>query len=119
MTLRVKDIAQAKEFYTKSLRPLGYAIAKEFMEWKVVGMGTGENVDFWIIEKPDAVGGEHFAFQAEDRETVDAFHKAALAAGGKDNGGPGIRKEYSPSYYGAFVFDADGNNVEVVCHKPE
>jgi catechol 2,3-dioxygenase-like lactoylglutathione lyase family enzyme len=84
-----------------------------------VGGFGGDSPFFWIAKRdrgPDS--GVHVAFTAEDRETVDAFHAAALGAGGNDNGGPGTREIYHPNYYGAFVLDPDGNNVEAVCHTP-
>jgi len=116
LTLRVSDFEKGKEFYKKVLAPLGYAVLLEFPE--VVGMGVGKKADFWIGPGEPRPGGTHFAFATEDRAQVDAFHAAALAAGATDNGKPGLRP-YHPSYYGAFVKDADGNNVEAVCHKRE
>ena len=81
--------------------------------------GFGDDFPFfWIAQRgvgPDS--GTHVAFRVEDRATVDAFHEAALAAGGRDNGGPGVREIYHPHYYGAFVLDPDGNNIEAVCHR--
>ena len=89
-----------------------------FDEWKAAGFGVGEKPTFWISEREPFGTGTHVAFQTEDRDTVDAFHAAALAAGGTDNGAPGVREVYDPHYYGAYVLDADGNNVEAVCHRP-
>ena len=85
------------------------------------GMGESDGKPyFWINEqRQPATTNVHVAFAAPDRATVDAFHEAALAAGGTDNGGPGIREIYHPSYYGAFVLDPDGNNIEACCHRPE
>jgi catechol 2,3-dioxygenase-like lactoylglutathione lyase family enzyme len=83
-----------------------------------VGFGESAKPDFWI-RQGEVGAAVHVAFASEDRATVDAFHEAAMAAGGRDNGGPGLRPEYHPSYYGAFVFDPDGNNIEAVCHGPE
>ncbi len=82
------------------------------------GFGRWGKPDFWISQGEPGQAF-HIAFAADDRTTVDAFHEAAIAAGGRDNGGPGLRPEYHPSYYGAFVFDPDGNNIEAVCHMPE
>ncbi|KAL4987479.1 Glyoxalase/Bleomycin resistance protein/Dihydroxybiphenyl dioxygenase [Aspergillus falconensis] len=104
------------EFYLKALAPLNY---KEIM--RVPGaVGPGDQApDFWISEtKSGSPQGLHFAFAADDRKTVDAFHEAALVAGGKCNGKPGLRTEYHPNYYAAFIIDPRGNNVEIVCHLP-
>lgn len=121
--IRVKDYPKAKAFYQAALAPLGYEIILEFTEkddidYQGAGFGIGRKPDFWIGKgKPN--GPIHVAFSAADRKTVgDAFHAAGLAAGGTDNGPPGVRKEYHPMYYGAFVVDPDGNNIEAVCHKP-
>jgi len=116
-TLKVRDIGRSKEFYARALAPLGYAVEMEYQGG--CGLGVAGKPDLWLSQDPDAVRPMHFAFQAADRKSVDAFHAAAMAAGGKDNGPPGIRKDYHPTYYGAFVLDADGHNVEAVCHKPE
>ncbi|KAL4813522.1 Glyoxalase/Bleomycin resistance protein/Dihydroxybiphenyl dioxygenase [Aspergillus spinulosporus] len=104
------------EFYLKALAPLHY---KEIMRFPGA-VGLGDKVpDFWITEtKVDSPQGLHFAFAADDRKTVDAFHEAALVAGGKCNGKPGLRTEYHPNYYAAFIIDPRGNNVEIVCHLP-
>lgn len=114
ISLKVNDIAKAKEFYGKALAPLGYKITKEFPEYKVAGMTSGEgNTDFWL----DGNGcGQttHVAFGAESEEQVRAFYKAALDAGGKDNGAPGYRTDYGAGYYAAFVYDADGHNIEAM-----
>jgi catechol 2,3-dioxygenase-like lactoylglutathione lyase family enzyme len=110
----VSHYEASKAFYEKALAPLGITLLMEPVP-QVGGFG-GDFPFFWIARRergPDS--GIHVAFTAEDRETVDAFHAAALAAGGKDNGGPGVREIYHPSYYGAFVLDPDGNNVEAVC----
>ncbi|GFF34678.1 hypothetical protein IFM61606_04743 [Aspergillus udagawae] len=101
------------DWYKKALAPLNY---KEIMRVPgAVGLGS-ETPDFWIAESDEQGRGIHFAFVAPDHATVDAFHQAALAAGGKCNGAPGIRSQYHPKYYGAFVLDPLGNNVEVVDH---
>ncbi len=114
LTLKVRDIEKAKAFYTAALRPLGYAAVMEFGSH--VGFGAGKP-DFWIA--PDAdVRPTHVAFATKERPVVDAFHAAALAAGATDNGKPGVRADYHPTYYAAFVLDPDGHNIEVVCHVP-
>ncbi len=118
VTLNVGEYAAAKEFFSRSLAPLGYNVVKDFPEWKAVGLGQGGKPDFWLAEK-QPVGNQHVAVAAPSRAAVDAFYQAALAAGAKDNGAPGIRADYHPAYYAAFVFDADGNNIEAVTHKPE
>jgi len=115
--LNVKDYAASRAFYEQALEPLGYSIAMDFAQWKACGFGTDEKPIFWVAEREPFGTGTHVAFGAGDRATVDAFHAAALAAGGTDNGAPGIREGYHPAYYGAFVLDPDGNNVEAVCHR--
>jgi len=117
MTLKVTDVGRAKRFYVEALKPLGYKIIMEFPEG--VGLGVGGKPDFWIAKGEPAPKGIHIAFASPDRKTVDAFYKAAIAAGGRDNGPPGIRAHYHPNYYGAFVYDPEGNNTEAVCHRPE
>ena len=116
--LSVSDLARSREFYRRALAPLGYGVIMEFPG--AVGLGAQGKPDFWLgaatTPTPTPV---HVAFLSPDRKTVDAFHTAALAAGGKDNGGPGLRPQYHATYYGAFVLDPDGNNVEAVCHQPE
>jgi catechol 2,3-dioxygenase-like lactoylglutathione lyase family enzyme len=120
----VSDYERAKSFYARALAPLGYVLVKEVSGegtpsgFPAAGFGVGGKPDFWIggegkLEKP-----LHVAIVANDRATVDAFYKAALAAGGRDNGAPGLRPHYHPNYYAAFVLDADGHNIEAVCHKP-
>ncbi len=119
--IQISDFARAKAFYLAALAPLGYSVFREFDAGgrKGAGLASGRNPDFWIYSGSGrATAGMHIAFSAADRATVDAFHKAALAAGGADNGAPGERAHYHPGYYGAFVLDFDGHNVEVVCHLP-
>jgi catechol 2,3-dioxygenase-like lactoylglutathione lyase family enzyme len=111
----VSDIESAAAFYEQALAPLGYTKLREFPG--AVGFGEQGKPDFWVAQRGNP-GTSHVAILSPDRATVDAFHEAALAAGGKDNGGPGVREIYHPNYYGAFVLDPDGNNVEAVCHKP-
>jgi catechol 2,3-dioxygenase-like lactoylglutathione lyase family enzyme len=115
-TLKVRDIAASKPFYAKALAPLGYVIAMEYEGG--CGMGPKGKPDLWLHQDPENVRPMHFAFHTEDRKVVDAFYAAALAAGGKDNGPPGLRLDYHPNYYAAFVHDPDGHNVEAVCHAP-
>lgn len=113
--LVVRDGAVSRAFYEKALAPLGITVIMEFAPH--VGFGDHGKPYFWIT--PGAPGTPlHIAFAAEDRATVDKFYEAAVAAGGRDNGGPGPRPVYHEHYYGAFVFDPDGNNVEAVCHRP-
>jgi catechol 2,3-dioxygenase-like lactoylglutathione lyase family enzyme len=117
VSVKTADQASSRRFYEKALAPLGYEVLMEFEEGKVVGMGIGGKPDFWF-SPGESSGPVHIAFSAPDRAAVDAFHAAALAAGGSDNGAPGLRPEYHPGYYGAFVHDPDGNNVEAVFHDP-
>ena len=114
--LSVSDYRKSKSFFEGALAPLGYAVVMEF-GGTTAGLGAAGKPDFWISQGK-AGGPVHVAFSTSSRATVDAFYKAALAAGGRDNGKPGLRPEYHPSYYGAFVLDPDGNNVEAVCHQP-
>jgi len=114
--LAVSDFARSKEFFTRALAPLGYQLLMEFGDG--AGFGKDGKPDFWIGQGT-AAGTTHVAFAAEQRRVVDDFYKAAIAAGGRDNGAPGLRPQYHPNYYGAFVFDPDGNNVEAVCYLPE
>ncbi|HUJ76081.1 MAG TPA: VOC family protein [bacterium] len=115
LILHVRDAARSKQFFLAALQPLGIGVAMEF--GGSVGLGAGGKPVLWIA--PGAThGNSHLAFTAPDRKTVDAFHRAAVAAGGKDNGGPGLRPHYHASYYAAFVLDPDGNNIEAVCHAP-
>jgi catechol 2,3-dioxygenase-like lactoylglutathione lyase family enzyme len=112
----VSDYEASKAFYEQALAPLGITLMMEPIE-RIGGFGA-EFPFFWIGQRergPDS--GTHVAFRTESRETVDAFHAAAVAAGGNDNGAPGLREIYHPHYYGAFVLDPDGNNVEAVCHN--
>ena len=111
-SLPVSDYQKAKAFYTATLKPLGYTQNMEYGE--AAGFNDGKNTDFWIAMNPKGVVPGHVAFEAKNKDAVEAFYKAALAAGASDNGAPGYRKEYWPGYYAAFVLDADGHNVEVV-----
>jgi catechol 2,3-dioxygenase-like lactoylglutathione lyase family enzyme len=116
LTLKVRDLSKAKAFFSAALKPLGYATQMEFEGY--AGLGEPGKPDLWLRQAPDEVTPTHVAFTARDRRMVDAFHQAALAAGGKDNGEPGVRADYHPTYYAAFVLDADGHNIEAVCHAP-
>lgn len=115
------DVKRSREFYVAALAPLGHSVLMEGEGYCGIGKASGE--DAWIgtiwLHHAESVAPNHIAFRVNDRATVDAFYKAAMAAGGKDNGAPGIRAQYHETYYGAFVLDQDGNNVEAVCHKPE
>ena len=112
----VTDIATSRAFYAAALAPLGYAALMEFGD--AVGFGGPPKPDFWLGRTPVKVPPTHVAFHAESRRQVDAFYRAAMAAGGRDNGPPGLRPHYHANYYGAFVIGPDGHNVEAVCHKP-
>jgi catechol 2,3-dioxygenase-like lactoylglutathione lyase family enzyme len=119
----VSDFERAKAFYSAALAPLGIALLFEVTAEQTgaeahAGFGTPGRAFFWIGTGATASRGLHAAFAAPDRAAVDAFHAAALAAGGTDNGAPGIRAHYAPDYYGAFIHDADGNNIEAVCRQP-
>ena len=121
--ISVKDFEASKAFYDKVFAPLGakllYMVPDQYTGGVKVGGYGREKPDFWLHETADTGPGRHYAFKARTRAEVDAFHEAAIAAGGRDNGAPGLRPHYHPNYYGAFVFDPDGNNVEAVCHAPE
>jgi len=115
VTLGVSDIERSKQFYDKALRPLG--IERLYAEGETAaGYGANRKAFFWISLREASQTGSHVAFATEDRETVDRFHQAALSAGGRDNGQPGLRPAYHENYYGAFVLDPDGHNIEAVCH---
>jgi catechol 2,3-dioxygenase-like lactoylglutathione lyase family enzyme len=117
VSLPVSDVERSKRFYEEALSPLGYEL---IMEHHISGVGFGQSgkPDFWIRQGAPSAA-VHVAFASEYRATVDAFHEGAIAAGGLDNGQPGLRPEYHSSYYGAYVLDPDGNNIEAVCHRPE
>ncbi len=123
-SLSVSDFAKAKAFYAAALAPLGITVLMEFPKAvtgnvDVAGLGSNGKPFFWLAAAGKTSPRIHIAFVAGTRADVDAFYKAAIAAGGKDNGPPGLRPMYHANYYGAFVLDADGHNVEAVCHKPE
>lgn len=121
--ISVSDFEMAKAFYEKALAPLGasflHMVPPEYTNGVKVG-GFGVDIPcFWIDEGEAQKPPLHFAFKAENRAAVDAFYEAAMEAGGTDNGPPGLRPHYHEHYYGAFVLDPDGNNIEAVCQKPE
>jgi catechol 2,3-dioxygenase-like lactoylglutathione lyase family enzyme len=115
--ISVSDYSASRAFYEQALAPLGYQVVMELGE--ACGFGILEKPDFFVQQGDPVKPAIHLAFNSRDRETVDAFHEAALAAGGRDNGAPGLRPDYHPNYYGAFVFDPDGHNIEAVCHRPQ
>lgn len=133
MTFRVSDMARTKAFYSAALAPLGYSVAYEGHHgMNILGLAypdptepDGKKADVWFIDGPSPHGGPsatrgcHLAWKAANRAQVDAFYLAAIEAGARDNGAPGLRTEYHPHYYGAFVIDPEGNNIEAVCHLPE
>jgi catechol 2,3-dioxygenase-like lactoylglutathione lyase family enzyme len=112
VSLRVQDLPRAVAFYRAALAPLGFDVLVEFPQ--AVGMGAGKPL-LWITLAPQPPSPAHLAF-ASERARIDAFHAAALAAGGTDNGAPGVRADYHPNYYAAYIHDPEGNNIEVVCH---
>jgi catechol 2,3-dioxygenase-like lactoylglutathione lyase family enzyme len=119
----VNDFEKSKQFYKLALAPINYGLLMEFPaavtgSTDVAGYGEAPKADFWIYRGSPNKPPIHIAFRVGTRAAVDAFHKAALEAGGTDNGAPGIRAHYHPNYYGAFVLDPDGHNIEAVCHEP-
>ena len=124
LTLLVSDFGRSLAFYGAALAPLDYQVVKHFTRAEypplpasaMAGLGAGGKPDLWLRAAEGPVVPTHIALGAADRATVDAFHAAALAAGGADHGKPGLRTLYHPHYYGAFVLDPDGYNLEVVCH---
>lgn len=113
----VSDFAKSKAFYLEALAPLGIAVVSEGDGWAMIGRNGKPQFWFGSFGKPP--GSVHIAFAAQSREQVRRFYAAALAAGGKDNGPPGLREHYHPNYYGAFVIGPDGHNIEAVCHGAE
>jgi catechol 2,3-dioxygenase-like lactoylglutathione lyase family enzyme len=126
LTLHVSDYAGSRDFYLRALAPLGYELVMEFSREQspglparhFCGLGAGGKPDFWLRESSPATTPTHLAFAAPNRAAVDSFYRAALAAGATPNGDPGLRPEYHPNYYGAFVIDPNGHNLEAVCHGP-
>ena len=115
----VADYRRSKMFYEKALAPLGLTLLLE-PAGEAAGFGKRGRPSFWIEARGKPVRGRlHIALSAESRAQVDAFHAAAIEAGGTDNGAPGVRDVYHPNYYGGYVLDPDGNNIEAVCHQPD
>lgn len=124
ISLNVADYERAKAFYAKALAPLGFSLVMEVtaeMTGSIPSAGFGPKGKpvFWIAPKGRQTPAQHIAFGADSRAMVDAFHAAAITAGATDNGAPGLRPHYHPNYYGAFVLDPEGHNIEAVCHMPE
>jgi catechol 2,3-dioxygenase-like lactoylglutathione lyase family enzyme len=123
-SIRVVDLERSRRFYVQALAPLGYALRLEIPGAAGFGVASGfgkspdPGGDFWISQDQPLTPRSHVAFTAETRVVVDQFHAAALAAGARDNGAPGLRPQYGPDYYAAFVLDPDGYNIEAVCHTP-
>lgn len=117
VTLNVQDVEALKPFYAEALRPLGYELMLDFVEG--AGYGAEGKPDFFLAQRGESSSPVHVAFRSPDRKTVDEFFAAAIEAGGKDNGSPGIRRVYHEYYYGAYVLDLEGNNIEAVTHDPE
>jgi catechol 2,3-dioxygenase-like lactoylglutathione lyase family enzyme len=122
--INASDFARGKAFYAAALAPIGYTLLADFPAemtggTDVAGFGEAPKPDFWVARGTPNEPRVHVAFRAGRRALVDAFHRAALAAGGRDNGAPGPRPHYHANYYGAFVLDPDGHNIEVVCHAAE
>jgi catechol 2,3-dioxygenase-like lactoylglutathione lyase family enzyme len=120
----VSDYPRSRAFYVKVFEPLGFEPVMDVTReqsggYEGTGFGPPGRPHFWIGTGEARSGSMHVAFAAPTRAAVDAFYKAAIAAGARDNGAPGLRAHYHPSYYGAFVFDPDGHNIEAVCHTPE
>lgn len=119
----VSDFAASRQFYIQALRPLGFDVVMEVPTEHtggrgVAGFGAQGKPEFWISGDTANTPPVHVAFRVESRQIVDEFYRAAMAAGGRDNGAPGIREHYHANYYGAFVRDPDGHNIEAVCHGP-
>ncbi len=116
-SVAVTNLETSKPLYTAMLAPLGYTLMMDLPDYGAAGYGTKDRADFWI-GKVDTASGVHVAFAAESADAVQAFYDAALAAGGTDNGAPGYRTQYSAGYFGAFIHDFDGNNIEAVWRDP-
>ena len=121
--VKVSNPSRSREFYSKALAPLGYTVLRELPKEVTGGLvvlsyGIAPKPDFWVVEG-NPTEPLHIAFRAANRKMVDEFYHAAMSAGGKDNGRPGPRLHYHKDYYGAFVLDPDGHNIEAVCHEPE
>lgn len=116
--LRVANFNLSRNFYARALEPIGYRAEYDDAKSKMAGFGVKGAIDLWIGEGAPATRA-HIALRSASRAAVKQFHAEAVKAGGKDNGAPGLRTDYSPTYYAAFVLDPDGNNLEVVCHEPD
>lgn len=118
-SVAVGDLSKAKQLYEAMLAPLSYELKMDLPEYRAAGFGVkdGEGTDFWLGEG-EVESGVHVAFAASSKEEVDGFHAAGIAAGGSDNGAPGYREQYARNYYGAFIHDLDGNNIEAVFRDP-
>jgi len=112
---RIGNLEASRKFYLAALAPLGFGVAME--KGGGVGLGRGGKPEPWLSRGGPPASPLHIAFVARNRAEVDAFHAAALAAGGQDNGAPGLRRHHHPNYYGAFAIDPDGHNIEAVCHS--
>ena len=119
--LKVADFDLSKAFFREALATLGIELLADmtFGRERVAGFGKGQHPTFWISNGKESRGDTHVAFVAASRAEVNAFYSVALSMGGRDNGAPGLRAQYHPNYYGAFVFDPDGHNIEAVCHGAE
>jgi catechol 2,3-dioxygenase-like lactoylglutathione lyase family enzyme len=123
LVIPVSDVTASKAFYAQGLAPLGYTIvfeapSSETDELELVGFGVAPDLEFLISKTGSPIAPVHLAFRASTRALVNSFYDAAMAAGGRDNGKPGLCPEYHANYYGGFVFDPDGHNIEAVCHDP-
>jgi len=122
--IRVSDIERSKKFYSEALKPIGYQMLREYgvtptRRAASAGFGEPPRADLWLYQGKPNPASAHIAFQVNRRALVDAFYHAAIAAGARDNGKPGLRLQYNPNYYGAFVLDPDGYNIEAVCRETE
>ena len=115
----VSDYAASKAFFLKALAPLGIAVVSEGTPTYGVELASKDKASLCLFQANEKPAHLHLAFRAENRRQVDAFHREALEAGGKDNGAPGLRPHYHANYYAAFVIGPDGHNIEVVCNEPE
>jgi len=113
--IQVSDLARSVDFYTKALAPLGYSLVMTWQQF--AGFGIAGKSELWIDGRQGPTDKVHIALRAKGRAEVRSFYEAAMEAGGKDNGAPGVREHYHRDYYGAFVLDPDGHNIEAVCHE--
>jgi catechol 2,3-dioxygenase-like lactoylglutathione lyase family enzyme len=114
VSVRVQDFPKLLTFYREALAPIGYQVVMEYPG--AVGLGADGKPDLWLMQTDQTLNPTHVALHSHTREPIDAFYAAGIAAGGTDNGPPGLRLDYHPTYYAAFVKDPEGNNIEVVCH---